>query len=169
MPVNSNWEFIAGSESIVDPNHIFEFIMEFQRKPQYFILNLFLPAIILTILEITSFCIPANEVERASFSATVMLAMFLLHSQTLSYLPTSPNPILASYYAIIVIAFGMTCTVYSSFLYYLVKYHEKAMHKKLKINTKTFYSYQIIDVICSCCLTFLAIAVNVIFILSMSS
>ena len=94
--------------------------MSYKRLSNYYIVNLILPSIVLCILELASFLIPADSSDRCTFAATIMLSLFLLHSQTLSYLPQTPKPLLAAYYIILEIAFATTCTIYSAAMLYLI-------------------------------------------------
>ena len=150
LPENSNWNFISSSTGKKHPDpsthedsHLL-FFLNFKRKPDYFTLNLFTPGIILVILELSSFAIPPDKPDRATFAATIMLTMFVLHSQVLSYLPKTPQPILAAYYFIGEIVFGTFCTVYSAFICWMVNYKQMA-NKTIRIFNYKSKFYRFVD------------------------
>ena len=168
MPLNSNWEFVDSSTQVWERDHVFGFRFKFKRKPHYYVLNLCLPAAILTILQLSSFLIPSKEIERSTFSATNMLAMFILHSTTESYLPISPNPVLAYHYALGVLSFGTISTVSSAFLYFLTKHCRQTMNRKIYLKTLHLRVYTVLDIVVSILLTVSAIIFNIAFVVVMS-
>ena len=156
IPQNSNWEFV-NSTSIstyrqFDGHHYIYFYFTLQRKSNYFTMNLFCPGILLTILLMTSFFIAPDSADRTSYAATIMLALFVVHAQILSYLPKSPNPILAANYVIGEICFGTSCTVYAAFICWLIN-SSKFIRKKVKFCLFSIQLFKIIDAIV--CLLFL--------------
>ena len=114
----------------------------FKRRPNYFILNLFCPGSLLIILELSAFFISPESADRTSYAATIMLAMFILQSQVLSHLPSSPNPVLAANYVLAEMILGAICTVYAALLFWWIS-TSKYCHRKVKIfswTTKPLYS-----------------------------
>ena len=119
FPDNSNWIYISHSIHRwprLDDDDFYVFSFQFKRKHQYFVINLFLPGYVLLVLELTTFCVPPESTDRPAFAATIMLAMFVLHSQTLSYLPKTPQPIVAAYAVVGCILYGTAMTIYSGLI-----------------------------------------------------
>ena len=108
---------------------------KFQRRPTFYTWNLFCPGILLTILELNSFSISPDSADRTSYAVTVMVAMFIVHSQILSYLPKSPEPILAANYVMAEMIIGTCCTVYSGFLSWWIS---KAIFLRKKVEFRSF-------------------------------
>ena len=123
--LNSNWEntFLSKDSFHVDPysgNIFVLFKFDFKRRSQYFVMNLFGPVILLTFLEFIAFFITPQAIERTMYSATIMLAMFVIKTQILSYLPETPQPIIVAYYVIFVMAFCTCCTFYAAFMFWII-------------------------------------------------
>ena len=138
---NSIWKYVPpvdkSEESFVNylispENNGVTFCFQFKRNSFYFALNLFGPVILLTVLQFSTFLIPPNSIERVSYSATVMLAMFVLHDQILSYLPVSPNQISVSLYLMAVMGFGTFTTFYSALIGSLIP-QSKYLNKRISI------------------------------------
>ena len=147
---NSNWENISVShdktyyDSHTGNVHVsYKFV--FKRRSQYFLLNLFGPVILLTLLQLFGFLISPDTVDRTMYSATIMLAMFVLHDQILSYLPQTPQPIVVAYYVMIVMGFGTYCTFYDALLFWLIS-NSRIFHKS--VSRRKFKLYNVIDAIC---------------------
>ena len=131
IPDNSNWILEEKMASINETQFSISFNFQFRRKSRYFVVNLFCPGLILTFLEMASFLIPPDVPDRPAFTATIMLAMFLLHSQILSYLPKTSTPILASYYVLGVIFFAMICTIYAAVICFMANTKKFIVHKQI--------------------------------------
>ena len=147
---NSNWDVI----SAIHDGHYYEpysgnmylnYKFVFKRRSQYFLLNLFGPVILLTLLQLFGFLISPDTVERTLYSATIMLAMFVLHDQILSYLPQTPQPIIVAYYVIAVMSFGTFCTFYAAFLFWIISI-SNVLHKQ--VTKWKFQLYNVVDSIC---------------------
>ena len=134
---NSNWDVLKIYATIQSNIGYFHFVT--QRKPLYILVNLFCPSILLMLLNFASFLIPPDNSDRSAFTAAIMLALFFLHSQVLSYLPESSSPILAAYFLLGEIIFATFLTIYSCLMCCLITFHNKRMNKTvsfLKILTK---------------------------------
>ena len=149
ISTNSNWDFLKHSQWMEkEPTsgncYIYNsFLMK--RRYRYFILNLFVPGALLTVLEFAAFFIEPSSYERSSYAATVMLAMFVVHSQILSYLPKTPRPMMATDYIIAEIFFGTFITLYSVFMTWFISKNENLKkHCRFLFNNKC-PKYQIVD------------------------
>ena len=161
MPENSVWEFVKataetyfeefGSETTYFANYSgARFYFTFQRKSHYYIVNLFIPSQILGFLLLSTFFLPASSSDRSAFSCTVMLAIFVLQGQILSQMPLSPKPIIAAYYSLSQVCFGLMITVYSAIICWfidtkpnmanrLVKCGKCAKHPMSRVIDKTMF------------------------------
>ena len=138
---SSNWKITKGY-FVQQPTEI-AVVLEFQRISYYYVVNLFVPGFILCLLLLASFFINAETAERSTFAATIMLSMFLLHSQTLSYLPKTPQPLVAATYVLCEIGFATFITIYSAIFHFFIQNFKSL--KKMKI--KTFKLTILIDLI----------------------
>ena len=148
--LNSNWDntSVGYDPNYYDPgrgNTYVNFKFEFKRRSQYFLLNIFGPVILLTLLEFFAFLIPPDAIERILYAATIMLAMFVLHNQILTYLPQTPQPIVVAYYVIMVMIFGTFCTFYAAFIFWIISISDVLHNTVTKWNFKL---YNVIDSIC---------------------
>ena len=118
MPFNSQWDITDISDSITNMQGFrqVKFNFEFKRRAQYFIANLFTPCLILSILELTSFMIPPDTPDRGVYTVTIMLTMFVLKTEIMSYLPQTPKPIYIAYYILADIGFATLCASYACFM-----------------------------------------------------
>ena len=75
-----------------------EFDIVVSRIPDYYFLYLTVPVLILGIVELASFLLPANDSNRPMLSITVLLAMYFAQNEVLSRLPvTQGDVVLGSY------------------------------------------------------------------------
>ena len=95
-------------------------VLELERRPDFILLNLFTPSIILSSLSMFAYFLPAHGSERPSFTATILVSFFVLQEYILNLLPASPNPIIASYYIIANTICTMIVTIYSSIMGWLM-------------------------------------------------
>ena len=161
--LNSNWELIlsAHDSTSFEPftgNTYINFKFVFKRRSQYFILNLFGPVILLTLLEFFAFLIPPDTIERTMYSATIMLAMFVLHDQILSYLPQTPQQIVVANYVMMVMSFGTFCTFYAALMFWTIS-KSKSLHQTL--SKWNFQLFNIIDSVCFLIMLIFISAANV--------
>ena len=148
VPENSNWIYLNHSISRLfraENDDFFVFSFQFQRKHQYFFLNLYFPGYILLLLQVSAFFIPPNKPDRPAFAATIMLAMFVLHSQTLSYLPKTPQPIVAAYSVIGSIIFGTVVTIYSGIMCNISNWPSMKRKIHFDYNGKAYKLYIFVD------------------------
>ena len=162
MPPNSNW-ILANYTHEVDPFPSIVIEFNFQRKSRYFTVNLFCPGFILILLQLSAFFIPPNGPDRTAFMATVMLAMFLLHSQVISYLPKTSVPIMTSYYILGEIFFAMICTIYSSILSFLMKNRANTMKTTVSSRFGSCKLVALIDIIAFTFASSILLLFNLIF------
>lgn len=67
------------------------YTLELRRKPQYYLLNILLPCILLTCVTLSMFWLPLESGERISLGITVMLSYSVIQLVLDGYLPVSSN------------------------------------------------------------------------------
>ena len=88
------------------------FLFTLKRKPNYIILNVFLPISFLCIWNILVFLLPTESGERISYSITVMLSIAVYMTIVSSALPKSSEPVpLISYFTMICLALSALITI----------------------------------------------------------
>jgi hypothetical protein len=83
-------ELIPGSANLGDPEFSFLFIdMSSARDPMYYITNIILPAIVISLLVLTVFFLPCESGEKVSLGITILLAFTVFQLVVSDTLP--PN------------------------------------------------------------------------------
>ena len=143
MPYNSGWKLV-GTNIDIELGGIVSvlFHFTFHRNAHHFAINLFAPSLILTVLQLTAFMLPANTSERAMFTITIMLTEFVLKSEMMANLPKTPQPIYLSYYVLGGIVITAIITAYSSTACWLSQAHPHLLRVK-----KTKWKYSVIELI----------------------
>ena len=83
-----------------------EFILE--RKPAFLIVNILLPIIFMSVLNIFVFAVPAESGERVSYAVTVLLSLAVFLTLVGDNLPKTSNPMsILSYYLLTVLVLSV--------------------------------------------------------------
>ncbi|XP_077862539.1 acetylcholine receptor subunit alpha-like 1 [Saccoglossus kowalevskii] len=87
-----------------------------QRKPLYYILNVILPCVVVSILSVVSFCLPSSSPEKLDLSISLLLTMYVFNLLVIDLLPATSSsvPFLTRY-----LLFNMSiigCSVASTML-----------------------------------------------------
>ncbi|KAK3610737.1 hypothetical protein CHS0354_028134 [Potamilus streckersoni] len=89
-----------------------EFVFSIERKSMYFMISLLIPLIVLSILNIFVFLLPAESGERVGFAVTCFLAFVVFLGTITSSLPKSSSPLsMLSYYTAIMMVFSAATNV----------------------------------------------------------
>ncbi|KAL3864257.1 hypothetical protein ACJMK2_005958 [Sinanodonta woodiana] len=92
------------------------FTMTIKRKPLFYLLNVILPVIMLSVMNACVFVLPAKAGEKASFSVTVFLALAVFLTIVASTLPqNSDNVSYIGIYLVIMAIFSTTTVVLTLF------------------------------------------------------
>ena len=131
------------------------FTLTMRRNFHYYLISITVPLWIMVILMCCSFFIPPQSSERANFSATIMLSIFVLQGAVLGSLPTTRQPVITAYSMLIQTAIAAISTCYSCLMCWLLKYKRQTMTKVT--NFRQWKLYCIIDVVAFIitCLSFL--------------
>ena len=117
-----------------------EFTMTMRRNFHYYLISITVPLWIMVILMCCSFFIPPQSSERANFSATIMLSIFVLQGAVLGSLPTTRQPVITAYSMLIQTAIAAISTCYSCLMCWLLQNHKKIMAKSVMMNKWKLYS-----------------------------
>ena len=153
IPENSNWDMthLAFDKISSSSTPIATMVAKMTRNPVYFISNLFVPSMVLSILEMFSFFIPADcGGDRPSFAGTILLSMYLIHTQVLSYIPKTPKPVTISSYVLGIIGHATSCTVYAAVSSWLAHKHVDIFKRKIRIGARKVTLMSIVDAIAFC-------------------
>lgn len=91
---NSVWDIVfTGALASPDskPESEVTFILHLRRKPLYYVMNLILPVVLLGVLNLLVFVIPADAGEKMSFAMTVFLSFAVFLSIISMQLPTNSD------------------------------------------------------------------------------
>ena len=118
LSFDDNWDLI-GTESVIDQfpfdGHNRSYVklkIQLSRKPHFYIYNLMLPCVCLTILELFSFSMAPAMPDRPVFAMTILLALTFMQGQILGHVPAKPQQIFLFQYTYYQIVFCLLCTVY---------------------------------------------------------
>ncbi|XP_005099539.2 neuronal acetylcholine receptor subunit alpha-6-like [Aplysia californica] len=139
---NGEWELVNGSLRAGDvivsstslPGIQLQFVLK--RRPTFFLLNILLPVVFLSLLNILVFIIPVNSGEKISYGITVLLAVSVFLSIVSSILPRSSDkvPSVTIYLFILLILSSLT-VIDSIFIVYL-SHQEQEKEKQIKAREK---------------------------------
>lgn len=113
---NPMWTLVDSyaSEAALDASVTYTLILE--RRPLYYVINVILPIIMLSVVSIFVFLLPVKSGERASFAMTVFLSMAVFLTIVTSELPkNSSTASLLGIYLITMISLSTFITILSVF------------------------------------------------------
>ena len=115
-----SWRFVESTSFL--NNYNVTFVIVLQRKPQYVILNIFVPIIALSILNVFVFWIPVESGERISYCLTVLLSLAVFLTLVGQTLPKTSEPMSWFSFSLVetmLTSIGITITViFNMRLYY---------------------------------------------------
>ena len=116
---NSIWDLVSSNAFVEQEKYeaSVKFTLTLKRKPRYTILNIILPLIMLSILNVLVFALPCDSGEKASYAITVFLSFAVFLTIVSSQLPANSDTIsLFSVYLIIQTVQSTLITVVSLIL-----------------------------------------------------
>ncbi|KAK0064745.1 acetylcholine receptor subunit alpha, partial [Biomphalaria pfeifferi] len=119
-----------------------ELKFELKRRPTFLLINIVLPVVFLSFLNILVFIIPADSGEKISYGITVLLALSVFLSIVGSLLPRSgeATPKLTIYLFLLLII-SMLTVIDSIIIVYLAhKDEQETMHRRAKENFQSAFS-----------------------------
>ena len=115
------------SNMVVAPNEMFngvQFVFHFQRKPLYYVMNVILPAAVMSVLVLLVYWLPPDSGEKVSMAVTLLLSytvFLLMISENVPRISTSV-PLISKFIEAICYGVISTRTSYISFFTVFLKY-----------------------------------------------
>ncbi|XP_048737268.2 acetylcholine receptor subunit delta-like [Ostrea edulis] len=113
---NSVWDIVHSTSPEYEADAKVTFTLTLRRKPQYYVMNLILPVVLLGVISLLVFVIPADAGEKMSFAVTVFLAFAVFLSIISMQLPVnSEKTSMLGVYLIFQMTLGVGTIILSSF------------------------------------------------------
>ena len=109
---HGEWEIIDNSSIARYPEYTtVTFRFTLRRKPLFYVVNIILPIIIMSLLSILVFVLPPQSGERVSYSITVLLAIAVFLTIVGDHLPKTSDPtaVLSYFLMVNLITSALTC------------------------------------------------------------
>lgn len=114
---NGMWEMLGSEASVVHytkhPSTFaaLKYSIKLKRQPGYFILSIFVPVVMLMLLNSVVFILPTDSGERVGYAITCLLALAVFLTLTSDVLPKTSNPlsILACFLMLLVLVSALIC------------------------------------------------------------
>ncbi|KAK3584819.1 hypothetical protein CHS0354_006235 [Potamilus streckersoni] len=116
---NSEWSIVDTSvdtlQESIDAAVVFS--IKLKRKPLFFLLNVILPVILLSLLNVCIFVLPAESGEKASFSVTVFLSLAVFLTIVTATLPQNSEKVsLLGIYLVLMANFSTLIVILTLFI-----------------------------------------------------
>ncbi|KAK3584820.1 hypothetical protein CHS0354_006236 [Potamilus streckersoni] len=115
---NSEWSIIDTSVDTLQKSGdaAIIFSIKLKRKPLFFLLNVILPVILLSLLNVCIFVLPAESGEKASFSVTVFLSLAVFLTIVTATLPQNSEKVsLLGIYLVLMASFSTLIVILTLF------------------------------------------------------
>ncbi|XP_063410370.1 neuronal acetylcholine receptor subunit alpha-5-like [Mytilus trossulus] len=93
---NPQWDYVSSTLYNGSSVNALYISMTFKRKPTFFMINVIFPIILLGILNLFVFALPADSGERVGFSITLLLSIAVFMTIVADSLPSTSSPRLSS-------------------------------------------------------------------------
>ncbi|CAC5418830.1 CHRNN [Mytilus coruscus] len=93
---NPQWDYVSSTLYNGSSVNALYISMTFKRKPTFFMINVIFPIILLGVLNIFVFALPADSGERVGFSITLLLSIAVFMTIVADSLPSTSSPRLSS-------------------------------------------------------------------------
>ena len=116
---NSNWKILNVTCQVKQDFALASTVVvsfEMARNPRYFMTHMVTPCLLLLVLELCSFALPADGAERTGFTMTIYLAFVFMESIMVTILPQTPRQILVADLIMLQSIFSTIITVYTALL-----------------------------------------------------
>ena len=126
-----------------------DFVVSLTRIPDFYVINLALPSICLSLLELATFVMPPEKPDRPTFAVTIVLALTVAQSDVLKDVPKTSGRILLSDYILLLSWFSALVTFYEMVACWLSNYGDskKYLKKQLKAGRATCSVVRAVDLI----------------------
>ncbi|XP_053388052.1 neuronal acetylcholine receptor subunit alpha-2-like [Mercenaria mercenaria] len=108
---SSTWNLVSSSAKVDNSQTpTIVYTLKLHRKPLFYVLNMIIPVIFLSVLNIFTFALPVKSGERASFSVTLFLSISVFLTIIASEFPTNSDAL--SYLALYLILMTSVSTIF---------------------------------------------------------
>ena len=157
IPENSNWILqengmtsLLKQESLLNQGNFstVSFDFKFQRKFNFYMVNLLVPSFILNILILACFLLPADTADRPLMACVILLSVFVLQGQMMNNLPKTPKPVLLSYYLLGMLVLAMLCVTYTCLMLCFADRLPDKAHKSVNMSSfgaKNLKLFHVVD------------------------
>lgn len=136
---NGAWDYLDAESMALFDHSFVTFNLNLKRKPRFIAVNVILPIVLMSALNILIFCIPTESGERVSFCLTVLLSMAVFLTLVGANLPKTSSPMaLISFYILAVLLLSICITLATMFSLHL--YH-KDETEEISENLKRFVMF----------------------------
>lgn len=142
---NGFWNSIrTSSEDFVIQNKSFvSFTVTFDRKPLFLVINILLPILILCVLNLFVFLLPAGSGERTSYAMTVLLSLAVFMTIVSDNLPKVSKPVpLITYYLLSLVTYS-ACIAATNIMSLCIYHRHESDHVPWYLSPLIRYSTKI--------------------------
>ncbi|XP_048770034.1 neuronal acetylcholine receptor subunit alpha-6-like [Ostrea edulis] len=128
---NPVWEIkeTTSHSSVQESSTMITFTLALRRKPKFYVINLILPIILLGVISLLVFVVPADAGEKMSFAVTVFLSFAVFLSIISMHIPIdSVKTSMLEVYLTLQMSLGMFMIFISSFQ---LRLHHRKSHRKI--------------------------------------
>ena len=141
----SAFDYLCGNSTCTSGWATFSIVLERKWFP-YYLNNIFLPILLLAILQLSAFFIPHDEIDRITFSGTIFLSNALITNYISSHIPQTSEQVVIVFTSNIATIGSMLAIVFFtfSFLYKDSVENEQMMTTIQKSGTVAFIAFYLI-------------------------
>lgn len=126
-----NVEWTIGStlvaKEVKDNSVYINFVLNLERKPGYFIVNMIIPILILSLLNGLVFLLPADSGERVGYAITAFLTFAVFLSMVADNLPKASEPMsMLCYFLTLMLCLSAVSTIVTIFVLRVHHQHEES-------------------------------------------
>ena len=156
---NTIWELVSKNATVFDdgPYTTAQFTLLLSRRPNYHLLLIMAPTVVLTFLQLAVFLLPFDMPERSGYSITVVLAMQVSVAAVYSEIPVTSQPVYLAYYVAICQMIGAVMTMYVNGAVRLAGHKKRFGKRIIKLDT-----------IIGCCFAFFVLLLNIVVFIALT-
>ena len=133
------------------------FVLKLQRRPNYHLLLIMAPTVVLSILQLAVFFLPFEVAERSTYSITVVLAMQVSLSAVYSEIPVTSQPVYLACYVTACQIIGAVMTIYINVAVRLAEHTKQFGKRVIKL-----------DIIIGLCFTLFVVILNAVVFIALT-
>ena len=141
----SNWDLVGENATIEFfqggfPYKTYQivFTLEFKRRPQYFTINLVIPAAFLQVLVTCAYFLPPYAPDRTAYAGTIVLAFYFLQADFNKQLPQTPQLIYITIYLVGMLGCSTFITLYSAIFCFMDTVAPEWSKRRITVGTRSY-------------------------------